>query len=82
MAVHVAVDDADVEVLLELRKSLPKHQVRYWWEPAAGRMQKPIKPTHVVLVSEEQSFVDYVLFELERHRRMRQALHKTLPRLL
>jgi hypothetical protein len=81
MPVQIAVDDADVEVLLEIRKSLQGHPVRYWWEPAAGRQQRPVKPTHVSIVSEEPQFVEYVLFELAKHRQMRQALHKTLPRL-
>lgn len=82
MSVQVAVDDADVQVLLELKKSLSGHPVRYWWEPAAGRNQKPVRPTHVVIVASEPQFAQYVLYELERHRRLRNSLQKTLPRLL
>lgn len=82
MLVQIAVDEADVELLLQVRKSLANHAIRYWWEPVAGRLQKPLRPTHVSIVSEERAFIDYVLFELEKHRKTRQALSKNLPRLL
>lgn len=82
MPVQVAVDDADIAVLLEVKKSLSGNQVRFWWEPTVGRNQKPVKPTHVVIVAEEPQFASYVLFELERHRKMRTALHRSLPRLV
>lgn len=71
----IPVDDKDVEFLTYIQETLKSlgHPVRLIWFPAMTRRSKEqIKPTEVTLIAEEQCFVEYVKFELNRHRASRQ----------
>jgi hypothetical protein len=64
----LSVSEQDVNFLKALQKTLTGHKVRLLWYPASNR-QKTTNPTHVVIVSDEQVFSDYIVFELEKFRK-------------
>lgn len=74
---RLAINDDDAKFLKNLAKTLD-HQVRMIWEPAPSRRNAAVTPTHVTIIAEEQTFVDYVKFELDRHRNRVSAVARSL----
>lgn len=80
----ISVDEKDVEFLTYIQDTLKSlgHPVRLIWFPAMTRRSKEqVKPTEVTLIAEEQCFVEYVKFELDRHRASRQHAKTVIKRL-
>ena len=73
----VQVTDQEIQFLTILQRSIEGHKIRLLFYPAPNRSNK-VNPTHVVIVSEEPVFLDYVLFELEKFRRASQQAIKQL----
>lgn len=80
----ISVDEKDIEFLNYIQGTLKSsgHLLRLIWFPAMTcRSKEQIKPTEVTLIAEEQCFVEYVKFELNRHRASRQHAKTVIKKL-